>query len=244
MSQPYLSISHLSLETTRRCSMACKHCLRKKAQNMDLLEKTIDALFQNNIYNIGSVTFSGGEPSLNLDIIRYFYEAAEKHDAYPHSFYVVTNGKENQMELAALFLTEYEKADEKEMCGIALSQDGFHDSTEQSELVKGLAFYCKDKERDPYDDQWVMQTGNAAVNGIGHPRCYEPTRFCVDSYDYFDRKIIEIEDCYLSANGFLYPDCDLSYDVMDMVFQSPDDCPVESVSVKNVLKYFSQRGEE
>lgn len=70
-------IQNLVLEVTRRCNMACEHCLRGDAQNMDMSKEIIDEVLKS-CNGINSVTFAGGEPSLNISIIRYFFEQAEK----------------------------------------------------------------------------------------------------------------------------------------------------------------------
>ena len=61
-----LYISDLVLEVTRRCNMSCAHCCRGDAQNCDITHKVIDDAFAN-LSGIGSLVFTGGEPSLNVD---------------------------------------------------------------------------------------------------------------------------------------------------------------------------------
>ena len=41
---------------------------------------------------------------------------------------------------------------------------------------------------------------------------------------------------YLSANGMLYPDCNLSYQNLDYAVTSPADCPVQSIPVNDDMK--------
>ena len=67
------NISNLVVEVTRRCNMSCDHCLRGCGQNMDLQDKHIETLTSQleNGY-ISNITFSGGEPSLNVKAIESF----------------------------------------------------------------------------------------------------------------------------------------------------------------------------
>ena len=73
--------------------MSCPHCMRGDAQNKDITHEVIDRLFEN-VSGIGSIVFTGGEPTLNIDAILYVLEVCKKRDIPAESFYLVTNGKE------------------------------------------------------------------------------------------------------------------------------------------------------
>ena len=96
-------VNELCLEVTRRCNMGCAHCLRGDAQDVDVSHTIIDEIF-NQVDGIGQVTFTGGEPSLNISAIRYFFQRAERTNKMPRSFFVATNGKANQEQLAVALL--------------------------------------------------------------------------------------------------------------------------------------------
>lgn len=61
------------IEVTRRCNMCCAHCLRGDAEAVDIQERYIDAFLDSfaNAGYISSLTFTGGEISLNIPAIRY-----------------------------------------------------------------------------------------------------------------------------------------------------------------------------
>ena len=63
------------IEVTRRCNMCCAHCLRGDAEAVDIQERYIDAFLDSfaNAGYISSLTFTGGEISLNIPAIRYTY---------------------------------------------------------------------------------------------------------------------------------------------------------------------------
>ena len=82
-------IQELILEVTRRCNMSCAHCLRGDAQALNMPREIIDKVLDS-VESIGSVLFTGGEPSLNLEAIRYFFTKAEELGKLPYSFYIVT----------------------------------------------------------------------------------------------------------------------------------------------------------
>ena len=83
-------VPDLALEVTRRCNMACEHCLRGEAQNCDIDFKVINKATK--FITPLSVVFTGGEPSLNTMAIDYYFKRCEVNDNVPESFYVVTNG--------------------------------------------------------------------------------------------------------------------------------------------------------
>ncbi len=207
MDRMEIGIDNLILEVTRRCNMHCAHCLRGDAQNLDISKKTIKQLIDSVSY-IGTVTFSGGEPTLNLPAIQYFFEYAEKQGKLPYSFYVVTNGKENQEELALLLLKWYGKMEEKDIWGVAQSVDIYHDSESDPEesILRGLSFYRSDKEHSGYykliaegrseDDPDARPLADWELN-VPEP---EDGRF---------------EQLYVAANGNLFYSCDASFDHVD-----------------------------
>lgn len=204
-------VQDLILEVTRRCNMACEHCLRGDAQNMDMSTEVVDQILEH-CDSIGAVTFSGGEPSLNIPLIRYFFEKAEERNMLPTSFYVVTNGKENQFELATELLKWYPKMDDKECCGVALSIVAYHEEQEyESAYVKGLSFYRHDKEiseKDwPYPEQYIIAEGRAANWGRSSRRLNADFNVMDDG----------VEMLYVAANGSMIGDCDFSYDHVDQL---------------------------
>ena len=89
------SVDNVVIEITRRCNMCCAHCLRGDAEAVDIQEKYIDAFLDSfaNAGYISSLTFTGGEISLNIPAIRYTLNAVKERNISVGSFYMVTNGK-------------------------------------------------------------------------------------------------------------------------------------------------------
>jgi len=210
----HIEIQSLLLEVTRRCNMACNHCMRGDAQGLDMKRKTIRQLLDK-VDFISGVTFSGGEPTLNLPIIEYFFQEAEKRGKLPSWFYVVTNGLVNQRELATLLLKWYPLMKEPEICGVAISRDIFHESIDGPNYLKGLVFY-RDRDKNNIDDTsnfWLINEGHACENGIGM-RTPNDTDFSIDTY-YTNDNVISVEMLYVGANGMCIGDCDRSYETVD-----------------------------
>ena len=70
-------MSHLSVEITRRCNLKCAHCCRGDTQNVDIDYKYIDLLLDQVDY-IYHLTFTGGEPTLNVPAIQYFIDQCKE----------------------------------------------------------------------------------------------------------------------------------------------------------------------
>ena len=65
-----LIFENVTIETTRKCNLTCKHCMRGDVQNLDINYKYIDFLLRkNHIFFL--LYFSGGEPLLNKKAIIY-----------------------------------------------------------------------------------------------------------------------------------------------------------------------------
>ena len=214
---PNITVDLLGIEVTRRCNMSCPHCIRGDAQNLDISDAVLEAIARNvQPYN---VVFSGGEPSLNVPAITRYFELAEKYHHLPDSFYVVTNGKANQEELAVALLRAYGKMEDRETCGVSVSRDIFHDpDTPGASIFKGLSFYRKDHvhpltERDP---QWVINTGRAAQNNIGRSTGYEISSAFEDFVEFSFPDGFFIPDMlYVGVNGMIADICDISYAQLD-----------------------------
>ena len=88
--------STVVIEVTRRCNMCCAHCLRGDAQNVDIMPEYIDKSFEKFRpgTSISSITFTGGEITLNLAAIWYTLEVVKRRNISVYDFYMVTNGKD------------------------------------------------------------------------------------------------------------------------------------------------------
>lgn len=252
-----ISVNSLVIEVTRRCNMHCDHCIRGDAQNCDISIESIKKIAET--IQPASVTFTGGEPSLNVKAIREYFVYAEKFGTMPSSFFVATNGLTNQEELAVELLKAYGKMDEKEYCELALSRDIFHDAywddskSYDNTIFEGLSFFSKEGKAHATDGSdslnWVMPIGRAADNGMGNESNF--VDIPITSLDYLcqtaDHSFIESEDTlylwfdtiYVSANGNITTICDISYKDIDNLYLATIDNFAE-----NVAEYTNEHKEE
>lgn len=208
-------IENLAIEVTRKCNMNCAHCLRGDAQNMNIDTDYIDALLVD-VSGIGNVTFTGGEPSLNIQAIEYTLEKCKELDIPVCSFYIVTNGKENALPLALACLKWYAYCeDDEEMCGLAMSRDKFHDNVgvHNESILRGLKFFREDKFTD-FNRVNIINEGRAAELS-GYYKVLAECRHEEFSYDWNGDTIYIETMVYLSANGEIRTDCDIAYNNED-----------------------------
>lgn len=207
------------IEVTRRCNMCCAHCLRGDAENIDIQEKHIDAFldsFEKGAY-ISSLTFTGGEISLNIPAIRYTLKAVKERGIAVGSFYMVTNGKavDKMADLAMASLEWWNYCDDKDdySCGLCISSDDFHEAIpyESKSILSGLKYNSNDKVTD-FHRAYLLNEGRAKNLDSDIYKKREPH---VDKLEYEFSKTGGIDfysgELYLNAIGDVVSGCDWSY---------------------------------
>ena len=244
-----IHVDSLIIEVTRRCNMQCEHCLRGDAQNLDVSHEVLEFIAKT--IKPGTVTFSGGEPSLNVPAIEEYFRLAEKYGTMPSSFYVATNGatSDEQMKNLALTLLEaYPKMDEPDMCEVNVSVDMFHEAwkeADHSAILRGLAFFRVNGKRHSLTDDdmsWLISVGRAAENGIGARDGWDldtsMESLVQDIYVMGGETHVHFDTLYVSANGNVVSNCDSSYDDID----DKENVICHISELRNVVKAYA--GEE
>lgn len=220
------TFGHVILEVTRRCNMNCAHCMRGEAQNVDMQKETVDKLLDS-VSEIGHITFTGGEPTLNLPLIKYTFDRIREKQGCAPAFFVATNGKQGQKELMTILAEAYLHCSEPEACSVSISVDEFHEAHDRSEdYLRILSFYSPDKEHHKAGDwSWVLNLGNANFNGVGE-RTPDVTggNLCMEVYhsktcgDW-----ATVEEVVVTADGYIRKDCDYAYNDEDGILCSVDE---------------------
>lgn len=86
-----VGFSSAAFEITRRCNLACEHCIRGEAQNMDMSPKVIDR-FYDGISELQEIIFTGGEPLLNIEGMDYVISQSIRRNFPLYSLIFTTNG--------------------------------------------------------------------------------------------------------------------------------------------------------
>lgn len=197
-------LQNLIIEVTRKCNMKCRHCLRGGAQSVNIDLKHITTLLQQTD-EIYQVTFTGGEPSLNVEALKHFIKEAKRNNVYVGSFYIATNGKRVTLDFLSACLELYALCEDKEMCSLQVSNDMYHmeEFRYNDELLQGLSFYSK--KFDDNERYSLINEGRAKISGRGEREANE--------YQSKPETMDDFNECelYLNALGQMVYGCNLSY---------------------------------
>lgn len=183
----------LSLEVTRRCNLNCAHCMRGEAQNIDMSNDIIDNLLvQTN--EIEKVLFTGGEPLLALDKIKYFLKEVKGKEIPLYGLQIITNGtcftnevieiiKEYSNYIEKCYEIKYKKTFSKEFkerhTVIGISCDKYHD-------VDAIEIYKKYKEKFTSYAFLILHTSGELTKAIGKGERLEQA---VETHEYCPHRI-------------------------------------------------------
>ena len=234
-----IGVSNLILEVTRRCNLKCAHCLRGAAQRIDMSNEIIDTVLKQVSY-ISSITFTGGDPSLNIPAIDHFTDVIRDRKIPVSNFYVVTNGKKNAKSLALSLIELYDACnDMDEMSTLAMSRDAFHEEIPIPSIFGALKFFRDDahvKRDHTYYN--LINEGRAKSNQMGTRNVEVEPFECTNGYADDD---LSIEQLYIAANGNVITGCDFSFKRVDAesfgnVLHTPLDKIIQALTKKGCVQ--------
>lgn len=215
-----IKVDELVIEITRKCNMCCAHCLRGPAEDINISDDVIDRICQD-ICSIGTIIFTGGEPSLYPEAMDRILKQCKKHNIIVGSFYLVTNGKELSDRFLhsvldwAIYTAPY---DDDEISGISLSTDKFHDSItmDTDAMLRRFRFYRDTDHKVDGPIAYLIREGRAADLDSPNIRFREPdvlvSTVDTDMIEWSKNRlhIMDIQ-LYISATGDVKLGCDDSY---------------------------------
>ena len=89
-----VNVNNLALHLTEQCNMRCKYCFMTPGSGrmpIEVAEAAVDYLLQN-CGKYATVTFFGGEPLLEFDLIKHTTEYIRNKSSFPVKLDIVTNG--------------------------------------------------------------------------------------------------------------------------------------------------------
>lgn len=205
------NIDNLIIETTRRCNMACGHCLRGKAQNKNISFEILDAITSKVNY-ISTITFTGGEPSLNPEAIETFISLCKEKGVGVGSFYIATNGKKYSDAFLLAVMKLYLFCDDNEASTVQVSNSYWHEENGQDDNeIKKLEVFKFFSRRDKLKQEHLIDMGRAKSNHIGNPtrNAFIKASYQIERYD--DTLQIGDGEVYVNVNGDIVTGCDYSY---------------------------------
>lgn len=219
--------STLQIELTRRCNQECAHYCRGNSQDVDLTKKTIDNFFEKNeIAHIGTLQFSGGEPTLNGKMLDYFVDKIIENNIEVDRFIFGINGLSYSEELIQGLnkLSDHiiSKSSRKKKCPgwLIVSQDQFHKEA-NPEVVEKLSKlpYLSPIEKTITKERNILPYGRAYQNNLS---IQEPTIDNLINYqknyrinEYLGEEYLVISYQYIAANGNVINSGLESYELMD-----------------------------
>jgi organic radical activating enzyme len=195
--------------------------MRGKAQNKDLDLAKFDA-FLDNVESIGTLTFTGGEPSLNTPAIKHILQSCKDKHVYVSSFYIVTNGKCVPDEFYQTILEWYshivETGGDTDLCSVALSRDNFHEELLDDEAInklKAFRFFYEDDKNTDWDRARLTNLGNA--RSLTAYNKQDPSYSTPDVT--LNGNTLCINDCVIAftCDGDILADCDYEYESTDNI---------------------------
>lgn len=192
----------VSIEVTRRCNMRCPHCLRGESQNKDIDLNYIDIFMKrlNSIY-IRRLFFTGGEPTLNLEAIKYAISCTTKYNIVVESFELISNGKNISDECISFF-------NSIDNFKVAISIDDYHDSLSDSDLSQLKKI--KNIVTKGADANGLLNIGRAKTNNIGVEDLN--TKHTSLIFSCYKTNLLVISVITLTLNGNILRTCDFDYD--------------------------------
>ena len=188
-----MRIDRLYLEVTRNCTLECEHCLRgnKEIKDMDII--TLENSLKD-IESINTILLTGGEPLLNIKLLKALPRIIEKYNITVNNISIITNGTVESIEhIKAL----------KELCKscnyfeLILSSDLFHrlewnrlklrDTVENNFKIYQQFFSIrKDLENDSFHSVSLLSSGRAKT--LSEERLKELERKYYIKYNFFTER--------------------------------------------------------
>jgi organic radical activating enzyme len=206
-----ISLSGLEVifEITRNCNMMCPHCIRGDSQRIRIKKDYINAVLSQ-LDCIGTITFSGGEPALAIDLMDFTREACQNYHVDVQNFWMATNGTVASKKFFDSITNWVNYCSCNDISGLRVSIDNYHDEIhtryEFEEFVEysGLQLYLE--LQGAPEEQYLIGEGRAYYN-------YATSR-TVQHGIHLSGEYIE-GSIYVNAKGYILSTCDISYNTSD-----------------------------
>jgi organic radical activating enzyme len=200
-------IDQVVIEITRRCNMKCPHCLRGEPESKDIPDRILDRFFQKiKGDRLGSITITGGEPSLAPSRIKEITRLAKLYRVDIDYFYLVTNGKKTPYAFLESLVELYDYCQEKDASSVVVSNDRYHEDVPvYNSRLDGYPFFHgkRDTDRWSINDSMLIKQGRAQRIGSRD--------LLMDTFRIED-DILADSLFYLNVLGKVLAVCDLSYE--------------------------------
>lgn len=233
-------LEQLIVESTRRCQLSCSHCLRGKAESLDLDINIMSRFLKaSRVNNISCLTISGGEPSLRPDFICDLIDLFASRKVDVDNFYIATNAVKITKEFMFAVLRLWTYCGDNEMSQLEWSNDDYHVDVDKEnvKMLKAFTFSglrCATTEAKSYrEGEGIIAEGNADWWGS---RTLTPDSFDLEKYS--DTLQIQGGGIYINCEGMVIRGCDFSYESQ----RDPDNqyCPVDAFTPEFIQTWYSK----
>lgn len=216
-----LKLLELVFEITRKCNLKCDgFCMRGVSQNIVLSKEIVDAVIKSSKYKIiyiHNLVLSGGEPTLEPEIIEYIVHVIIENKIKVNSIRIVTNGQLfsqriiNILNVFDNYMKQNDNSD-KSYYTILFSVDQYHqpipENVKYMYSLNGID--CDQSVAFANSEMHIIQSGLNSDKG-------KPFVFTCDAMRYFefDNKIVTIDEFYICANGNITSNGMGAYEAMD-----------------------------
>ena len=156
-----VNINNLVLHLTEQCNLRCKYCFMtcgEERMSTKVAEAAVDYLLQE-CGEYARVTFFGGEPLLEFELIRHITEYIRSKASQPVLLDVVTNG--------TLLTQEFFDYADKNRIRISISYDGLLNDTNRinsdAKPVLGISKYSDEIRRYHITSASVVDVNNIGI---------------------------------------------------------------------------------
>lgn len=216
----------VAVEVTRRCNLKCAHCLRGNAQPVDLNLDHWDT-FAGKVGSFGTITFTGGEPFLRIEIVDQMRLIADRNGLDVQNYYVATNGTVFTRRHHEVMERWHWFCSDNDISAIDLSNDQWHkDQLEDRPGLRRRSWDVLERLEQwgecvaGYESRFHLKYGNSYQPGPdqliaggrwkgGSPRVEEPETIRLREED-GQRGVYE-GNIYMNVFGEIFAGCDLSF---------------------------------
>ena len=236
----HINLTDFAIEVTRRCNMACEHCMRGEAEDMDL-DLALARKALEDVRYIDQIVFTGGEPSLNVPCMESVLGICKAQGIRVNSFFLATNGKEVTLDFLECLMHWYAYciscSGDPNMSAVALSRDMFHEDIpyKNRALLMMLSFYDEAMKDTDFVKYPLIGEGRAA--GLSDdfktrsPITEEP-QISIGT----DGTVTVSSMLYLSGSGDIRTCCDVAYDNDAYTIGNVGEEPLTAILMREAAK--------
>lgn len=213
----------LIIEVTRKCNFSCAHCMRGNSEYIDIDLAYIKEILSQ-IDFICYLTFTGGEPTLNLNAIRATLQYCKEFKIPVLNTCIVTNGTNASDEFLEIAKEWYDYCSlfikqPMNYGGTQISQDIFHAPIPKENIQKILTLPNSGLKKNDYPNELINMGRAKNLTGMKRKIADNLRPLKISKYKniyYVHKEGSYCNEVYLTAKGNIIMTSTYEYDLEDM----------------------------